>query len=146
MDDFSSLKAVFTQWASELPARTRQALADRPAKARAGERHGSWFVSVTWTAEEILRSAEVALTNPGPSSDINARSVVMSGIAGATSQDRFVVEAFANSTRAISRLDTDELEELLLLAIARAENYAEASLSQHYLTGVNPGNSQLPTP
>lgn len=103
----------------------------------AGERFGSWFLAITWLQDGLTKSAEIGVTNPDVVSDADADRAVITVRASASSERRFVVERLYERRRAVSRVDSDQLESWLTSAIERAIGYNAASLRDAYATGVD---------
>jgi hypothetical protein len=138
MDQISLLKS----WSGEPPTGVRLAAAPADSAARieilsrSGERHGSWFLEMTWAADGLTRSAVLALTNPTALPDVTTARVVVTARAGASSATRYVSETVVDQRRAIARVSEGDFQAWLLAAVERARGYTEASLNQAYSTGI----------
>ena len=111
-------------------------LVDTPeAATNFGERHGSWVYSIRWDADGLRKSAEIALTNPGPTSDDTATVAVVSVYSSASDQARYVREVIYERQRAVRGVRPQMFEDWLLSAVRRANEYTPASLVASYETG-----------
>jgi hypothetical protein len=139
--EFESLSEVIRAlkgWSETLPGRWSNVAADRSVAF--GERHGSWFLQVAWSQDEVSRSAELALTNAGVTQDAVATAAYISVRASASTDSRFVVETLYEQRRAPTSVSREELAGLLESAITRALNYNSASLNEVYATGDRPSS------
>lgn len=124
-------------WGQEdgLRAVVPQELLNQEPAVFAGERHGSWFLEVRWTAGELSRSAAVALSPPGAVPEGDATSAVLTVRSAASSDQRFVVETMYERNRALSRITLGDVETLFVAALTRAAEYSDRSLTMSYDTG-----------
>lgn len=131
--------ALLKQWSSQ-PSQVLGDVELDGARADFGERHGSWFLRLTWTTENLTRTAELALTNATVSPDNLADRAVVTVRASASSDERFVVEGIYEGRRGVRRLHSDDLAGWLRAAVGRAGNLSNRELSQTYLLGT-PGTA-----
>jgi hypothetical protein len=60
-------------WKEQMPASVRETYGNRDVDVTIGERHGSWFIRVQWMEDgDLLKIAELALTNPEATADLDA--------------------------------------------------------------------------
>jgi hypothetical protein len=121
-------------WASQ-PSRVVDALDLDDSRAVFGERHGSWFLRVWWTSDDLLRVAELALTNATIVPDAQADTVVVSVSATASSDERFVTESIYERRRSVRRLPSETLAEWFRSAVERAGAFSQRDLSDAYRLG-----------
>lgn len=134
------LVALLKQWTARLPSAVGGALDGTETTTRWGERHGTWFLRVTWSTDGLLRLAELAVTPVGALPIGSATPVHFSVRSAATTDLRFVVTNLYGRQRGLTGLTPDHLAEQLLSAVRAAQTYVEASLSQAYTTGI-PGSA-----
>lgn len=133
MADFESFKELTAALAQEgsLPHWRQQALAVTPeARVFQGERHGSWFVEVRWYSHDLERVASVSVT----AADARSQRVSLVARAGATTEDRYIIEPVERLSRAISRVADADLNELMSAALDRAQQYRSRALVDAYET------------
>lgn len=126
--------AILKQW-SALPSRVVGDLSVDGIRADFGERHGSWFLRLSWAGDELIRTAELALTNATLAPDSEAEAAVVTVRATASSEERFVIENIYEGRRRVRRLNSAELETWLRTAVERASSLSNRELSQTYLLG-----------
>jgi hypothetical protein len=126
--------ALLKGWSSE-QSHLISALELDGARTVFGERHGSWFLRVWWTADELMRSAELALTNATILPDAQADTVVVSVRATASSDERYVSESVYERRRSVKRLPSETLEEWFRSAVERAGAFSQRDLSSAYRLG-----------
>jgi hypothetical protein len=131
--------ALLKQWSSQ-PSQVLGDLNVVGARADFGERHGSWFLRLSWTADNLTRTAELALTNPTVARDNVANIAIVTVCASASSDERFVLESIYEGRRGVRRLHSDDLAGWLRTAVERAGNLSNRELSQTYLLGT-PGTA-----
>lgn len=145
MADFERLMdqvAVLKRWSAEPPPAVRRAavLPDQADIAdpqmSTGERHGSWFLEMRWEVDGLVHIATMAITNPTALPDATTGRVIVTALAGATTDTRYVTETVVEHRRAISRMSEADLEAWLLAAVERSRGYTEASLNLAYSTGI----------
>jgi hypothetical protein len=104
-----------------------------------GERHGSWFLQLSWQEGDLWRSAELALTNPQATPDDLTITTYVTVRASASTDSRYVTETLYDNRRSSLRLWSDQLQSLLLTAVQRARGYNPGSLTESYLRGTGEG-------
>lgn len=133
MADFESLKELTAALSQEgaLP-RWRQAASNVAGEARvvSGERHGSWFVEIRWADDGLERVAALSVT----AIDARGQRVWLIARAGATTDERYIVEPVERLSRAVSRVNDADLDELLSAALDRAQTYTMPALVDAYAT------------
>lgn len=125
-------------WSERLPPQVLQSLADRNATVSFGERHGSWILRLSWVEGEIIRFADLALTNSEATPDDATNYGVITIRSAASTEDRYVVETLYERRRAVSRLPEDFLVDQLDVALRRATSYTTVNLTERYRTGGGP--------
>ena len=101
-----------------------------------GERHGSWFIGVSWsTGSGIQRSAEIALTNATALEDSRADAAFVSARASASTDAYWVSDMVYEQRRSVRRIDPIDLENWLRAAIELADSYTPAALTNAYALG-----------
>ncbi len=133
-ETLSEHAALLKRWSSQ-PSQLLGDLTVEGARADFGERHGSWFLRLSWTTENLTRTAELALTNATVVPDGVAESAVVTVRASASSEERFVAETVYEARRGVRRLTSDDLAGWLRTAVERASNLSNRELSQPYLLG-----------
>lgn len=132
----SDLVVLLKLWAQEVPRSALQGSEVAEARARFGDRHGSWTLALDWNQGGLDRSAELALTNPEVTSDEVSKRSIVTARASASTDDRYVVEVVYEKSRAVGRVTDQVLLELLTAAIDRAAGYGPAALVDAYETGL----------
>lgn len=99
------------------------------------ERFGSWFLKLSWQDETLSKAAELALTNPDATPDETTQSAFISVRASASNDEAYICEPIFEARRALRRNPTQQWEDWLLAAVARAQSYTVESLTEAYLTG-----------
>ena len=133
-ETFSEQVALLKQWSVQ-PSQVLGEVDVDDARAEFGERHGSWFLRLRWTTDELTRTAELALTNATLSPDNDAEFAVVTVRATASSEERFVTENIFEGRRGVRRLKSDALEGWIRTAVERANNLSNRELSHTYLLG-----------
>ena len=122
-------------WLERLPEQVVESLGDRPWGATVGERHGSWLLRLTWAEDEVIRFADLALTNSEAIPDELSTFAVLTVSAAATTSDRYIVEIVYERRRSIARIPEDFIVDQLAVAVRRAIAFTPVNLTSRYLTG-----------
>jgi hypothetical protein len=107
------------------------------ARVDVGERHGSWLLRMMWQRDGLIRTAEVALTNPEPTPDNTTTASYITVRSSASNDQRYVAEDIYNRRRSVRGLHQEQLEDWLFAALQRADGYSESSLIEGYETGIS---------
>jgi hypothetical protein len=133
-ETLSEQVALLKAWSAE-PARVLADLNLDGVRADFGERHGSWFLRLRLTADEVIRTAELALTNATMAPDNEAEYAIVTVRASASSDERFALEKIYEGRRGVRRLRTATFEAWLRSAVERANGLSNRERSQTYLLG-----------
>lgn len=134
-ESFKEQQGLLAEWEARLPGVVSEARGNEPSEVSFGERHGSWILSIAWHQADMLRIAELAITNPEAVPDDQTDAVAIEVRASATTDERFVVEKPYESRRSVKRIPDDFLALRLATAVRRAAAFTPQNLQQTYVTG-----------
>lgn len=126
----SEFRSTLESWKERRPPAIAQLDAD--VAINLGERHGSWFVEFAWTAAELHRSAELAVTNATGLDDSVATEAYISVRASASSETHWTATSIYERRRSLSRVSPDNLEGWILAAVRVASSYTPGALTDSY--------------
>lgn len=135
IETFTEQRLAIASWSERLPSPVVEALPDASSVVTFGDRHGSWLLRISWVQAELLRMADLAITNAEATPDELTGSAVVTIRSSASTEERFVVETLFERRRTISRLPEDLLVDQLAAAVRRAGSFTSVNLTATYLAG-----------
>jgi hypothetical protein len=123
-------------WQHSLPPSVNELLQGRDPEVTFGEKHGSWVLRVSWVQAEILRIADIALTNTESTPDDVTTYAFITIRSAASTNEKWVAETLYERRRTVSNLPDDFLADQLVAAVLRAIAYTLVNLTESYRTGV----------
>jgi hypothetical protein len=126
----SDVAAQLRAWSEQPPDAVAEAA--REVRALAGERHGSWFVRLSWESGGLARAVEVAISNATALPDVIATEAFVSVRASASNETAWVAEIIYESRRSLARVSEQDLLDWMNTGASVAVSYTPGALTHTY--------------